>query len=155
MNIEIESIIAKKLRTILFPLMANEAIPQSTTWIEFQSTLERFIASLLGWQYESLDGFRFSIARKVGPDQAEFSGLALLITDQTWTPFHLRTRLSPDDDTISAIECYLGECNNETGEIVKTPYDSNQIENMLYHLPQRLTKITWVYQAHCSEIDDT
>jgi ribosomal protein S18 acetylase RimI-like enzyme len=109
-----EEIASRCLRTVLLPLPSGAAIPESEAFVELQSALEIFLPAALAeryvlWRYESIDAFRFSVARKTGPDEAELIGLCLLITDQIWTAMHLRLRLASSGDRIDWMELKLGQ----------------------------------------------
>jgi len=88
-----EKIVSQELRAILARVVTGAPIEHSEQLDQFQSALEFFLTEELGWPQESFDAFRFAVARKVAPEEAEFVGLALLITDQAWTPIHLWLRL--------------------------------------------------------------
>jgi hypothetical protein len=140
-----ETIVSRSLRIVLAGMSPGSAIDESEPFRELQSALERFIPSVLGLRYEGLDAFRFAVARKVGPEEAEFIGLCLLITDQTWTPFHIRLRVSSTVDKVAALDCKLGEVGEGAGGIVRTPYDSNRVAKLLLSLPGRIHSIQWAH----------
>src|SRR5262245_64679223 len=108
MTSKVEAVVSQELRAILAPLATGAPIEDSERLVELQIALELFLPEELGWRDESFDAFRFAVARKVAPDEAEFVGLALFISDQAWTPIHLRLRLSPDSDQIAALDCRVG-----------------------------------------------
>lgn len=138
------------LRTLLGPLLSGSTIEDSDTLGEFKSALEIFLPSELAksyawWRGESLDAFRFSVARKVGPDEAEFVGLGLLISDQSWTPLHLRLRVASQDERIDWLELKLGESGSGSGGIVRTPDGAKHEAKVLHRLATRLESIDWAY----------
>ena len=115
-----EEIASRSLRTVLAPISAGSTIADSDEFNTFQSALERVIPSALEveypwWRRESLDAFRFAVARKFGPEEAEFIGLCLLISDQTWAAMHLRLRVAAQSDKIEWLECRLGESGTGNG----------------------------------------
>lgn len=142
-----EKIVSHELRAILAPVATGAPIEDSEQLDQFQSALEFFLAEELGWRQESFDAFRFAVARKVAPEEAEFVGLALLITDQAWTPIHLWLRLSPDSDQIASLDCRVGEPGKGAGGLVRIPYGSDLADKVLYSLPERVGGISWVYRA--------
>jgi hypothetical protein len=141
-----EAIASQELRAILAPLPIDAPIdPERLD--KFQSALEFFLPVELGLSHESFDAFRFAVARKVKPDEAEFVGLALLISDQAWTPIHLWLRVSPDSDQITALDCRVGERGEGAAGLLRIPYRSAIADEVLYNLPERVDSIDWVYRA--------
>lgn len=147
MTSKAEKIVSQELRAILARVVTGAPIEHSEQLDQFQSALEFFLPEELGWRYESFDAFRFAVARKVAPEEAEFVGLALLITDQAWTPIHLWLRLSPDSDQITCLDCGVGEPGEGAGGLVRIPYGSDLADKVLYRLPERVGGISWVYRA--------
>jgi hypothetical protein len=143
----INALAAQALRGALAGVAAGEAIPDSEAFRDLQGALERLIPSLLGWRYESLDGFRFAVAKRVGPQDAEFLGLCLLMSDQSWTPIRLRVRVAPDSDAMQVVECKLGEAQDVAGGMVRLPYDSSRVTKALLSLPARHDSISWVHEV--------
>ena len=140
----------QSLRAALAPLAVGSFIEPSEDRRSFESALEFLIPARLQdeyrwWRYESFDGFLFTVARKVGPHEAEFVGLCLLISDQSWTPLHLRLRVSPDDDALDSMECKVGEVGEGNGGMVRTPYGSTRESKVLHSVAQRLDSIPWAY----------
>ena len=142
-----EAIVARELRSVLAPLTTGEPIEQSERLVKLECALEYFLPEELGWRYESSDAFRFVVARKVAPDEAEFVGLALLISDQTWTPIHLGLRLSADSDRVASLDCRVGEPGDGAGGLVRIPYGSGLADKVLHRLPDRVGAIDWVHRA--------
>ena len=147
MTSKAETIVSQELRAILAPLATGAPIQHSERLVKLQSALEFFLPVELGWRYESFDAFRFVVARKVTPDEAEFLGLALLISDQAWTPIHLWLHLSPDADQITSFDCRVGEPGEGAERLVRIPYASGLADKILYRLPERVGAIDWVYRA--------
>lgn len=138
------------MRVLLERLPYGSAIDDSDQFSIFQSALEHFIPAALRetypwWEHESLDAFRFAVARKVGPDAAEFIGLCLLISDQTWTPIHLRLRLAPNDDRLEQLVLFLGESGTGDGGMVRMPYNSTSDGKLVSSVEPRLQSIQWAY----------
>ena len=145
-----ERIACQSLRAALSLLPVGSSIEPSEDRKSFQSALEYVIPARLKreyswWRYESVDGFLFTVARKVGPLEAEFVGLCLLISDQSWTPLHVRLRVSADDDAFESLECRVGEVGDGNGGMVRTPYGSTRESKVLHSVAQRLDSISWAY----------
>ena len=147
MTSKAETIVSQELRAILAPLATGAPIPHSERLVSLQGALEFFLPAALGWRHDSFDAFRFVIACKVTPDEAEFVGLALLISDQAWTPIHLWLRLSPDSDQIASLDCRVGEPGEGAEGLMRIPYASGLADKILYSLPERVEAIDWVYRA--------
>ena len=66
-------------------LAGGYTIEQSSDFLELQLALERFLPAVLRddypaqWRHEAFDGFRWAVARKIGPEEVELVGLGLLI----------------------------------------------------------------------------
>ena len=90
---------------------------------------------------------RVQVCCRSAPEEAEFVGLALLISDQAWTPIHLWLRLSPDSDQITSLDCRVGEPGEGAARLVRIPYGSDLADKVLYRLPERVGAIEWVYRA--------
>jgi hypothetical protein len=145
-----EELASSCLRELLEPLLPGAAIAESDTFLKLQSALEYLLPAVLAeanssWQGEGLDGFRFSVARKIGPDEAEFIGLALLIADQSWTPLHLRLRVSRQRDLFESIDLRLGEVGSGKGGMERTPWASDRVTKLLYSIEGRVASLPWVY----------
>ena len=147
MTSKAEKIVSQELREILAPVATGALIDDSELLDQFHSALEFFLTEELGWREESFDAFRFAVGRKVAPEEAEFVGLALLITDQAWTPIHLWLRISPDSDQIASLDCRVGEPGEGAGGLVRIPYGSDLADKVLDRLPERVGEISWVYRA--------
>jgi hypothetical protein len=145
-----EETASRCLRTVLVSISAGSTISASDEFSTFQSALERVIPSTLEveypwWRHESLDAFRFAVARKVGPEEAEFIGLCLLISDQTWAAMYLRLRVASQSDKIEWLECRLGESGTGNGGMVRTPYGSSRETKLLYSVMNDPDSIQWAY----------
>lgn len=142
-----EAIASQCLRASIAPLFTGVPIENSEEFISFQSALERFVPAELGWDGESFDAFRFARSQKVAPDEVEFIGLALLISDQTWTPIHLWLRLSPQSDQFAVFDCRVGEPGDGALGLERIPYGSGRVNKVLLHLPERIESIEWAYRV--------
>jgi hypothetical protein len=113
--------------------------------------LEYFLPSVLAevypyWKKESLDGFYFSEARKLGPQQAELFGMCILISDQTLTPIHLQLKVAPAEEKIDGMECKLGKRGTGEGEMERVPW-SQWRDNPFAGLPDSKELVDWVYRV--------
>ena len=117
MSPKAEEILNRCLRTVLTPLSTGDSIEESDGFSPFQVALTRVVPNTLAevydyWRYEGLDGFRFAVARKLGPEEAEFVGLCLLVGSQAWIPLHFRLRIAPESDHIDWLDCKVGDLGN-------------------------------------------
>jgi hypothetical protein len=117
--------------------------------------LELYIPRLLSqkyleWDYESLDGFYLSNARKISAEAVEFSGLCILISDQTVTPFAMYLELNSFHDLIASYQVLLGESGGGSLGISGPSCNSAQAEKLLKSLPMRLNTILWSYRMTLS-----
>lgn len=145
-----ETAVSSWLKAVLNSLPQGTAIEDSEALRELESALEFFLSAELAksypaWRYESLDAFRFSVARKVAADEAEFIGLCLLISDQCWTPLHLRLRAASRNDTIDSLDLKLGEAGPGPGGMTRTPYGSSKEATLLHGLAARVESVEWAY----------
>ncbi|WP_374660693.1 hypothetical protein [Inhella sp.] len=147
MRADLESTLARCLREALAGVPADATIPAAPPLAELQDTLERWIPALLGWPYEGLDAFRFAVARKTGDLEAEFLGIGLLISDQTWTAVHLRISVHEHTDAIRSVSCRLGEAGPGPLGLLRIPYASSRADELLNSLPSRAPLISWVFSV--------
>jgi hypothetical protein len=134
------------LREVLAGVADGHDLPESEAFVRLQAVLERLIPAVLGWRHESLDGFRFAVAKRVGLAEAECLGLCLLISDQTWTAIHLRLCTTADGGALQIAQCHLGE-TDVSGQMVRLPYDSSRVTKELMALPARLQSVSWAYEG--------
>ncbi len=147
-----EEVASRCLRSVLTSLSVGSPIDPSDEFDELQSALERLLPEILRqsypfWRHESLDGFRLAVARKSAPEEAELIGLCLLISNQTWTQFHLRVRPSPHEDSIQWLDCRLGQPGDGAGGMLCLPHDSIAVSKLLYSVGERPDSIEWVYRS--------
>ena len=145
MRPSLESAVSKPLRTVLANLGEGAAIPASSSFEELQAALELWVPDLLGWRYEGIDAFRFASKRKLTDLSAEFLGLCLLISDQTWAPFYLRVSLARAVDSVDSVQCCLGEPGTGAQGLLRVPFASAKADSLLASLPSRATEIPWVF----------
>jgi len=148
-----EEVAGRCLRNVTASLVESEQIEQSEELFELQSALERFLSSLLRedypaqWGHEALDGFRFAVARRTGPAEAEFLGLCLLISDQTWTPVHVRLRAATETDAISWVSCKLGDGGAAGARMTRLPYESSKVSKLLFGVGEHPNGIDWAFSV--------
>jgi len=146
-----EEVANRCLLAVLSNLRVGDSIEDSEDFGKFQSALERFLPECLAerypspWGHESLDSFRFALARKVGPDEAEFLGVCLLISDQTWTPFRALLKASSTDAGLERVDFTLGEADEVGGGIVRMPFASSKLTELLFRLANRPESVDWTY----------
>lgn len=98
------------------------------------------------WGGESLDGLRFSSAVKTGELSAQLTGLCILISDQSVTPFRLSIRLS-DSGGLARLRIRLGEPGGGPLGISGPSVNSNAASRLLGALDGRAEAIDWVYEV--------
>lgn len=112
--------------------------------------LELFIPQVLPedfpeWERESLDGLLLADARATSGG-VTLVGLAILISDQTVTPFHVAFHLG-SGGSLGSAEVLLGERGGGalgiSGPICTSPSVPHCLEGLLPRLPH----VDWVYRA--------
>ena len=137
-----EEAAGRTLRSVLADVSEGEQIAESEDFQELQSALEYFLPSILRdtypaqWRHESLDAFRFAVARKTGPLEAELLGLCLLISDQTWTPVHIHLRAAAEAEAISWVSCKLGDGGPAGKRMTRLPYESTKVSKLLFSVSE-------------------
>lgn len=101
------------------------------------------------WQDESFDGISVETARKTGSEDVEILGVAILINDQTWTPFWLRLQLDPSADTVAWLDLRLGETGSHG--MVRLPYDTADTVGKRLCIDARRDTMTWAYHVGFGE----
>jgi hypothetical protein len=96
----------------------------------------------LDWKYESFDGVWPEVAKNLGEREAEFTGLFILISDQTLTPFHIRLKIAENQHEIEIFDCKVGELRD--GKMVRIPYNSVAGKKSVH---TRLNSMTWKYHV--------
>jgi hypothetical protein len=145
----LESIVASELNALM------EKTPVGLTLMVEPSAnllylLELYIPQLLShrypeWEYESLDGFFLAEAQRIESETAEFTGLCILISDQTVTPVLIRLTLSSSRDSIAAYQVFLGEVGGGQLGISGPPCNSPHAQRLLDTVSARLNNIRWSY----------
>lgn len=114
-----EELAAQYLRLALQGVREGEKIPESGAFVQLLSALELLLPLMMRnsdpnhWRLEAFDAFRFPVAQKTGPCEAEFRGEGLLLSNETWTPVHLRLRVAADTDAIAWASCQVGTYSAE------------------------------------------
>jgi hypothetical protein len=146
-----EETTSRLLRSVLSSIPDGGTIEDSDEFLDLQSALELFLPVVLRerypneWRGESLDGFRLAVARKVGPAEAELIGLCLLISDQTWTPVHVRLRSGSSGTSIPWVRCKLG--TRDSSGLTRLPYESSKVSKLLYTVSERPESLNWMYSV--------
>lgn len=156
---ELEQQISRALALVLDRLSVGEAVPDdSPEFRDALSGIEHLLPTILRqaydhWRWESIDGFRLRVARKTGPAEAECVGLAILGSDQTMTPVHLRLQICVATQKIVRLECELGEAGTGQGGLLRMPYDSVAANEWLKRVSStgKAPAIDWVYRVQFSQ----
>lgn len=144
-----EEILSRSLRAVLADLPLGADIPNSEDLRWFLSGLEYFIPQVIGEIHPEMlgqagDGVYPIVARKTGDGEIECLGHFLFIADQKLTPIHLKLQLAETGDSVSWLECCLGE-RGEHG-MVRTPYGSpGASTRLLLALTTRAPSLDWCY----------
>lgn len=153
MTSKAEQVASRCLRSVVAGRAEGAQIEESSELEKLLSALEVFLPTVLcesypgPWRHESFDGFRFAVARKTGPFEAELLGLCLLISDQTWTPMHVRLRAAADADSLSWVLCRVGSRAGEGAELTRLPYGSSKVSKLLYAVSEQPENIAWAFTA--------
>jgi hypothetical protein len=146
----LETIVVSELSALLENTSVGSALKVEPS-ANLLSALERYIPQLLSreypeWEYESLDGFLLSNAQKIGSETAEFSGLCILIDDQTVTSVFIRLALNANHNSIASYQVFLGESGGGHLGISGPPYNSPKTHRLLDTIGARLNNICWLYK---------
>jgi hypothetical protein len=141
---------AEHLAVLLEPVPVGAPLLLEPT-AALRDVLELLVPGVLGrrhpeWRGESLDGFRFSSAVKTGEASAELTGLCILISDQSVTPFSLGMRLTQSGD-LDRLGIRLGEPGGGALGISGPAVKSSAASRLLLALDGRVESIDWVYEA--------
>lgn len=114
--------------------------------------LEYFLPELLArkytkWEGEGFDAVFVAQAVKTGTGAAEFTGVAILISDQTLTPFHCKIWLSEDCNSIGTFDVSVGEAGSGPLGISGRVYTATVVDKLLLSIVTRLERIEWVYHV--------
>ena len=145
-----DELAAQYLRRALRDVREGEAIPPSGALTQLQSTLELFLPLMMRdsdpahWRLEAFDAFRFPVARKTGPWEAELRGAGLLLSDETWTPIALRLRAAADADTIAWASGRVGDRRIHPAQ---RPTAQSDLQALLARVSEQPDQIEWSYAA--------
>lgn len=125
---------------------------------EFRSlmgSLERFVPSVLSrlyseWKFESLDGFSFRLVRRLTQRRLELAGLCLLISDQSWTPFHMQLQHDAAIDEIEWMRCRLGVWGESPRQMIRMPWDTPD-ERVTHEVVENPDEFEWVFTVMLGE----
>jgi hypothetical protein len=151
MMAKFEELAAQYLRLVVQGVAAGGHIPESDARRQLQSAFELFLPLMLRgadpnhWRLEAFDAFRFPVARKTGPVEAEFRGAGLLLSDETWTPVHVQLRAAGDSDTIVWGRCAVGD--RLVARTERLPSDSPDLGKLLESVCERPDQVDWAFRA--------
>ena len=151
MMAKFEELAAQYLRLVLHGVQLGEHIPESPARTQLQSALELFLPLMLRdtdpghWRLEAFDGFQLPVARKTGPFEAEFRGVGLLLTDETWTPVQVRLRAAEEADVIAWGSCQVGD--RLVPRTDRLPSDSPALGNLLASVCEHPERMDWEFSA--------
>jgi predicted enzyme related to lactoylglutathione lyase len=147
--------VARATRALLERAAVGEPLAENAQLQMILSYLEHALPQMLAevfphWKYESLDGFLPAESKKLGEGQAEIRGLAILISDQAVTPFHVKLQIAPTQDTIDWLECHIGKRGNGPGGMERIPYARWKARSYAL-LQEALQAIDWAYSITVGE----
>ncbi len=139
-----------QLATAIDGVEAGASLPIDSS-SPLSGTLEYLVPRLLArdhreWLGESLDGLYLSSARKSDSRSAVLTGLCILISDQTVTPFTLSLSMA-EDATLSAVRIRLGEPGGGQLGISGPAAGSSEVLKRLWALEARLGAVDWTYDV--------
>jgi hypothetical protein len=145
----LEAIVASELNALIKNISVGSTLNVEPS-ANLLSALELYIPQLLSrqyseWEKESLDGFFLANAQKIGSESAEFSGLCILISDQTVTPVFIGLALTKSRDSIASYQVFLGEPGGGRLGISGPPCNSANSHRLLETINARLSNIHWSY----------
>jgi len=97
------------------------------------------------WEKESLDGVFVARATKTGTATAEFVGTAILISDQTVTPFAVELGIPDAGGPVAVRRLNLGEPGSGSLGISGPPTNSKDAQRLLACLLDRIDEVEWSY----------
>jgi hypothetical protein len=143
--------ISRSLRKILADIPKGASIPESKQFHDIMGDLEFFLPAVLRviyseWNQESLDGVFPILARKTGDVEVEILGVCIIISDQRYTPFHLRLQIGASADEVYWFECRLGERGPHGMQTTPSPFLTG-LKKRINALEGRADQLEWVYKA--------
>jgi hypothetical protein len=151
MMAKFEELAAQYLRLALRGVQEGDHIPEGGPRAQLQSAFELFLPLILRqadpshWRLEAFDAFRFPVARKTGPLEAEFCGGGLLLSDETWTPVQVRLRAAADSDTIAWARCQVGD--RLVSRTERLASKSPDLGKMLASVCEHPEGVDWAFSA--------
>jgi hypothetical protein len=141
--------LARALRQAVANRVDGESFLDTRELKRMCTGLEYFLPRILAelyphWQRESFDGFYFAEARRTGPLQGEFYGMAILISDQTITPIDVEIRALDSEEQIAWVKCRVGQRGTGKGSMTRIPWERRRA-NELCDLPEDRDSVDWVY----------
>lgn len=154
-----EQHICSSFASLLDRLADGAAIPdESDEHRDMLDLLERFLPAILQrvytyWRGATMDGFLLPVARKTGPREAEFIGLAILIQPDLVTPVHIRLQVCAEKEEIVWLECRVGEPGKGKGGMTEIRYGSSRADKWLKQLlvEPKAPEIDWVFKIQYGE----
>jgi hypothetical protein len=147
--------LAAELRGLLegLPVGALFEVPPSA---EICYCLELFLPRSLRdqhpeWEKESLDGIFVARAKKTGTTTAEVVGTAILISDQTVTPFAVELGVPEPGGPVVVRKLNLGETGSGPLGISGPAANSKDAQHLSESLLDRIDEVQWSYSLHAME----
>lgn len=97
------------------------------------------------WEKESLDGIFVARATKTGPTAAELVGTAILISDQTVTPFVVELAAAEVGGGVAVRHLSIGEAGAGPLGISGPAVNSRDAQRLLATLLGRMDEVAWSY----------
>jgi hypothetical protein len=153
----LEPAVAAEVKALLAatPTGSDITIP---TGAEIGALLEYFLPRLLAqkyprWSGESLDGISALRATKTAANALLIVGTAILISDQTLTPFLVEIEVAASGESIKAYRVCVGEPGNGALGVSGPPCNSKQAARYRDHLLARLlsVEVSWVFDVSARE----
>jgi len=115
--------------------------------------LERLVPDWLSevyddWKHESLDGFDFRLARKTDNCEAEFAGLAWLMS-QDRVPIHIRLRVSDAANQVTRLQLRICDATRISQAGNRVPAGTATPNRLLKHICAggEIDDYNWVYKV--------
>jgi hypothetical protein len=146
----IESSLFEMVHRCLDEVGPNAEVEGTTALKNLCVAVEYYVPKLLReihqkWRREGLDGVLPCLARSPGKLEFELFAVAILMSDQTYTPLHVRLKLTPDFAGIEWLECRIG-CEGPDG---MERQSEASVSKMIYELAHtgRCDRLRWAYEV--------
>lgn len=146
----IDSPLCALVRRCLDEVARNAAVEGTATLRDLCVAMEYYVPELLRdihqqWRWGSLDGVVPCLARSPSELEFELFAVAILMSDQTYTPLHVRLKLTPDRAGIEWLECRIG-CEGPRGMLRQSEASASK---MIYELAHtgRCDRLRWAYEV--------